>query len=389
MRIFHLSDLHIGKQLNGYSLKENQEAVLNQIVNYAAVYHPAAVLICGDIYDKTAPSGEAYTMFGSFLKALSEIRPVITVLIIAGNHDSPERLSYAGSFLEKHHIHLSVFPPRKPDEYLKKVVLEDEYGPVNFYLLPFLKPGYVRTLFEADQPEDYESAVRAVLKREGINARERNVLLSHQFYTAGRNDPETCESEQAVIMAGGLDRVDASVLSGFEYAALGHLHGSQKVGRESVRYSGTPYKYSVSEEFHKKSVTMAELGRKGEKPEIRFLPLKGIQDVRRERGSLRDILLRGTGDNRNDFISVTLTDEEEPYRVRERLNEVYDHLLELRVDNERTRQKLMETGEAVPVLKPLEAFRQFFQAVRGEPMTEKAEKAMELIVQEAKEEEGT
>lgn len=388
MKIFHLSDLHIGKQLNGYSLRENQEAVLNQIVDYAAACHPDAVLICGDIYDKTAPSGEAYTMFGNFLKALSEIRPVITVLIIAGNHDSPERLSYAGSFLEKHHIHLSVFPPRKPEEYLKKVVLEDEYGPVNFYLLPFLKPGYVKALYEANQPDDYESAVRAVLEREGINETERNILLSHQFYTAGRNEPETCESEQAVIMAGGLDRVDASVLSGFDYAALGHLHGSQKVGRDSVRYSGTPYKYSVSEEFHKKSVTMVEMGPKEEEPEIRFLPLKGIQDVRREIGSLKDILLRGTEENRHDFLSVTLTDEEEPYRIRERLNEVFDYLLELRVDNERTRQKLMETGEAVPVLKPLEAFRQFYQAVRGQTMTEEAEKVMERIVQEAKEDEG-
>lgn len=386
MKIFHLSDLHIGKQLNGYSLKENQEAVLNQIVDYAASRHPDVILICGDIYDKTAPSGEAYTMFGNFLEALSGIKPEITVLIIAGNHDSPERLSYASAFLERHRIHLSVFPPRNQEEYLKKVVLRDESGPVNFYLLPFLKPGYVRQLFPDNQPDGYESAIRAVLERETIDAGERNILLSHQFYTAGSKDPETCESEQAVIMAGGLDRVDASVLSDFDYIALGHIHGSQKVGKASVRYCGTPYKYSVSEENHKKSVTVVNIGKKGDEPELEFLPLNGIQDVRRERGTLSEILKRATEENRHDFVSVTLTDEEEPYRVRERLEEVFDQ--ELRVDNVRTRQKRLEEGETVPVLKPLEAFRQFFNAVRGEEMTMEEEQAMERIVQEAKEEEG-
>lgn len=388
MKIFHLSDLHIGKQLNGYSLKENQEAVLNQIVDYAATQHPDVILICGDIYDKTAPSGEAYTMFGNFLEALSGIKPEITVLIIAGNHDSPERLSYASAFLERHRIHLSVFPPRSQEEYLKKVVLRDENGPVNFYLLPFLKPGYVRQLFPDNQPDGYESAIRAVLERETIDAGERNILLSHQFYAAGNKDPETCESEQAVIMAGGLDRVDASVLSDYDYIALGHLHGSQKVGKTSIRYCGTPYKYSVSEENHKKSVTVVNIGKKGDEPELEFLPLNGIQDVRRERGSLSEILKRATEENRHDYVSVTLIDEEEPYRVRERLEEVFDHLLELRVDNERTRQKRLEEGETVPVLKPLEAFRQFFKAVRGEEMTMEEEQAMERIVQEAKEEEG-
>lgn len=388
MKFFHLSDLHIGKQLIGRSLKENQEAVLKQIVDYADEFHPDAVLICGDIYDKTVPSGEAYTMFGNFLDALSELRPKITVLIIAGNHDSPERLSYAGSFLEKHRIHLSVFPPKSPEEYLKKVVLQDEYGPVNFYLLPFLKPGYVRQLLIDNPPDGYESAVRAVLERETLDEKERNVILSHQFYTGSGKDPETCESEQAVIMAGGLDRVDASVLSGFDYAALGHIHGSQKVLRDTIRYCGTPYKYSVSEEHHKKSITMVTLNRKEDAPKLEFLPLSGIQDVRRERGSLAEILERGTEEKRHDFVSITLTDDDEPYRIRERLEEVYDHLLELRVDNERTRRILTEQGDIVPVLNPLEAFRQFYKAIRNEEMTAEAEKIMEEIVQEAKEEEG-
>ncbi|WP_026890369.1 exonuclease SbcCD subunit D [Lacrimispora aerotolerans] len=388
MKFFHLSDLHIGKQLNGWSLKENQEAVLSQVVEYAKKLHPDAILICGDIYDKTVPSGEAYTMFGDFLGALSEISPKITVLIIAGNHDSPERLSYAGSFLEKHHIHLSVFPPKNQDEYLKKVVLQDEFGPVNFYLMPFFKPGYVRTLFKDNQPEGYEEAVRAVLKRENIDDEERNVILSHQFYAGGGRDPETCESEQAVIMTGGLDRVDASLLTDFDYAALGHIHGSQKVLKETIRYCGTPYKYSVSEEYHRKSIPYVTMKEKGQALQLEFLPLSGIQDVRRERGKLDEILSRATEENRHDFVSVTITDEEEPYRIRERLEEVFDHLLELRIDNERTRSMFLDQGEPVPVLNPMEAFLQFYQTVRNDEMTPRARKVMEKIIQEAKEEEG-
>ncbi|MDF2888649.1 MAG: nuclease SbcCD, subunit [Lacrimispora sp.] len=388
MKLFHLSDLHIGKQLNGYSLKENQEAVLKQIVDYGVTEKPDVILICGDIYDKTAPSAEAYTLFGGFLDALSMIRPQPTVLIIAGNHDSPERLSYAGSFLEKHSIYLSVMPPQNQNEYLKKVVLSDEYGPVNFYLMPFLKPGYVRGLFPDNQPEGYENAIKEVLARETIDTCERNVLLSHQFYTGGSTDPETCESEQAVIMAGGLDRVNVSVLPAFDYVALGHLHGPQKISGDRIRYCGTPFKYSVSEEHHRKGITVIQMGAKGEVPACEILPLRGIQDVRRERGTLQEVLNRADENNRHDFVSVTLTDEEEPYRIREQLKEVYDYLLELKVDNVRTREKMMEEEERIPVLNPLEAFRQFYKAVSGEEMTKEAYEAMEKIVQEAKEEEG-
>lgn len=388
MKIFHISDLHIGKQLNGYSLKENQERVLGQIVEYGKAYRPEAVLICGDIYDKTAPSGEAYTMFDQFLTSLSRISPETSVLIIAGNHDSPERLAYASSFLEQNRIYVAAMPPAREDEHIKRVVLHDEFGPVNFYLLPFLKPGYVRGLLKEGEGDSYDSAVRGVIGREEIDQTERNVLLSHQFYTARGQKPSTCDSEQAVLMAGGIDQVEASVLAPFDYAALGHLHGAQRVGEERFRYSGTPCKYSVSEENHKKAVTLITLGPKGEKPKLESLPLFGLLDVRREKGSLNELLKKATEENRHDFVSVTLTDEEEPYRMRERLLEVYDHLLELKVENERTRRRLMENEEAVPVLRPFDAFLQFYEAVRHEPMGEKALKAMERIIEEAKEEEG-
>lgn len=399
MKLFHLSDLHIGKLLCGYSLKENQERVLSRIVAYAQEEHPDAILICGDIYDKSAPSGEAYVMFDRFLEALSEIRPRIPVLIIAGNHDSPERLSYASAFLEKHSIYLSVFPPVREDEYLKKITLEDEYGPVDFYLLPFLKPGWLRPLLPEGSAFSYEEAVRFLLSREKIDPGRRNVILSHQFYTAGQSEPETCDSEVAVAMAGGLDRIDISVLDAFDYAALGHLHGSQKVGRMSARYCGTPYKYSVSEERHHKAVTVVELGEKGEEPQLRFLPLSGLQDVRRLRGTLEEVLEAAESAAPSpsagqsvasgvchDFVSVTITDEQEPYRIRERLEERYDHLLELRVDNARTRARMAESGtENDPAPEPMEAFRQFYETVNHTPLPEEGERIMKRLIREIQE----
>ena len=396
MKLFHLSDLHIGKLLCGYSLKENQERVLSQIADYAKEEHPDAILICGDIYDKSAPSGEAYVMFDRFLEALSEIRPRIPVLIIAGNHDSPERLSYASSFLERHSIYLSVFPPVREDEFLKKIELADEYGPVDFYLLPFLKPGYLRPLLPEGSVLSYEEAVRFLLSREKIDPKRRNVILSHQFYTAGQSEPETCDSEAAVAMAGGLDRIDIYVLDAFDYAALGHLHGSQRVGRESARYCGTPYKYSVSEERHHKAVTVVELGKKGEEPRLRFLPLSGLQDVRKLRGTLEEVLEAASGGQPSvpsassgvchDFVSVTITDEQEPYRIRERLEERYDHLLELRVDNARTRARLAESGtENDPAPEPMEAFRQFYETVNHTPLPEEGERIMKGLVREIQE----
>lgn len=399
MKLFHLSDLHIGKLLCGYSLKENQERVLSRIVAYAQEEHPDAILICGDIYDKSAPSGEAYVMFDRFLEALSEIRPRIPVLIIAGNHDSPERLSYASAFLEKHSIYLSVFPPVREDEYLKKITLADEYGPVDFYLLPFLKPGWLRPLLPEGSAFSYEEAVRFLLSREKIDPGRRNVILSHQFYTAGQSEPETCDSEVAVAMAGGLDKIDISVLDAFDYAALGHLHGSQKVGRMSARYCGTPYKYSVSEEHHHKSVTVVELGEKGEEPQLRFLPLFGLQDVRRLRGTLEEVLEAAESAAPSpsagqpsvsgvchDFVSVTITDEQEPYRIRERLEERYDHLLELRVDNARTRARMAESGtEDDPAPEPMEAFRQFYETVNHTPLPEEGERVMKSLIREIQE----
>lgn len=382
MKIFHLSDLHIGKQLHYYNLKENQQAILSQIVALAKEHRPDAILICGDIFDRSVPSGDAYTIFDGFLQELAGLTPQIPVLIISGNHDNPQRLSYASAFLEKHQIYLSASAPSHPEEHLRKVVLKDVHGEVNFYLLPFLKPGYVRHLFEEGAVTDYETAVREVLGREGIDFRRRNVLLSHQFYTNQGQAPQCCDSEQAVLTVGGLDNVDASVVEQFDYVALGHIHGAQMVKSPHIRYCGTPLKYSVSEEFHKKAITMAELGAKGQEIKITSIPLRPIQEVRRERGLLKEVLGRATRENCHDFISVTLTDEKEPYRPKEQLEEVYDSILELRVDNTRTRRMLEAEGEGSVLLHPMEAFREFYQEMQGQPMGSEEEGIIASILEE-------
>lgn len=386
MKFFHLSDLHIGKQLHAYSLRENQQAVLSQIVGKAREYRPDAILICGDIFDRAVPSGESYTVFDKFLQELSAVTPAIPALIIAGNHDNAQRLDYASSFLEKHQIYLSVSAPAQQEEFLKKIVLHDEYGEVTFYLLPFLKPGYVRQLFAEGAVHDYESAVREILRREEIDYGKRNVLLSHQFYTNGGQAPGRCESEQLVISLGGLENVDASVVEKFDYAALGHIHGAQMVKFPHIRYCGTPLKYSVSEEHHKKSITMVTLGAKGEQAVIETIPLSPVQDVRKTRGLLKEVIDQATDENRHDFLSVTLTDEKEPYHPKEQLEEAYDFILEVRIDNTRTRKRMGEPQGETYCMQPMEMFQSFYQEMQGQPMTAQEEALVEAIVDEWREE---
>ena len=386
MKIFHISDLHIGKQLNYYNLKENQAAVLKEIVRKMEEYHPDVLLIAGDIFDKSVPSGEAYTLFDDFLNQAAKIRPAIPICIIAGNHDSPERLNYASSFMEKHRIYISAMPPQKPEEFLKKLVLEDGYGPVNFYFLPFTKPGYVRRIFPEQDISDYEKAVRALLEREAIDWNQRNVLISHQFYQGQGWETQTCESEQVVLSVGGLDRIDISAIRKFDYAALGHLHGPQQIKEPHIRYSGSPLKYSVSEEHQKKSVTMVTLKEKGETPEIELLALPAIQDVRSVRGSLSEVTARAGEKNRHDFVRVTVTDENEPYRMKEQLQEVYDFLLEIRVDNDRTRERMKTEGETYEKLSPDTAFRAFYEEIQKEPLSVKEEALMAKLLDELTEE---
>jgi exonuclease SbcD len=384
MKLFHLSDLHIGKQLHYYNLKDNQIEILNQIIDKAKEYRPDAIIIAGDIYDKSVPSAEAVTIFDQFLIGLSEITPSIPILIIAGNHDSAERLNYASSFLERYHIYISTMPPQSPEEFLKKVVLRDEFGEVNFYLLPFVKPGYVRHLFEDGVVTSYDTAVASLIEREAVDYSQRNVLVSHQFYVAGDTTPETCESEQVYISVGGIDNVDIVEVKQFDYVALGHLHGAQQISEDYIRYSGTPLKYSTSEEKHRKSITMVTLSTKEEKPLIEQIPLVSSQDVRKEKGTLAEIIERATDLNRHDFLSITLTDEENLFKPKDQLEEYYDHIIEIKVENSRTRAQIENTSGEVTALNPLDSFREFYQEMQCVPMIEEEEKIMIDVINSVK-----
>ena len=386
MKIFHISDLHIGKQLNYYSLKENQKAMFHQIIQMMREHKPDVLIIAGDIFDKSMPSGESYTLFDAFLNDVSELTPAVPVCMIAGNHDSPERLNYASTFLERHQIYISVMPPQKAEEHLKKIVFEDEFGPVNIYLLPFTKPGYVRHLFKDQDIPDYETAVRLLIEREEIDRAQRNVIVSHQFYQSQGWETATCDSEQVLLSVGGLDRIDISVLKDFDYAALGHLHGPQKIKENYIRYSGSPLKYSVSEEKHKKSVSMITLGEKGKEAVIELLPLCPMQDIRRVRGSLEDILEKDPEERIQDFVSVTVTDEAEPYRMKEQLREKYAYLLEIRVDNARTRERLSFSEEEMKKMTPFEAFVSFYEDMNKVPLSDEEEKLMSKVFDELMEE---
>ena len=382
MRFFHLSDLHIGKQLHHYSLKEDQEHILGEIIEYAGKLHPDAVVIAGDIYDKPVPSAEAVTLFDDFLTRLAKIRPLIPVMIISGNHDSADRLRYAAGILKEEKIYLAGSVPQKEEEHIEKVTLKDEWGEVNFFLLPFLKPAYVRRLFEENPPETYSDAVNRLIKRENINFKdERNVLVSHQFYM-GSHLPETCDSE--TISVGGIDQIDITGVEPFDYVALGHLHGKQKVKDEHIRYCGTPLKYSVSEASHTKALTVVTLGEKRKSVKIEEYPLHPLRDVCKITGKLKEILKEERSPE--DYVSITLTDETDPYHPKEQLETVFSKILEVRIDNTRTRTKWMEAEELV-LKTPEENFADFFEKMQGRTMDPEEETLILQILEEAKEDE--
>ncbi len=387
MKFFHLSDLHIGKQLNHYNLRDDQVFILNQLVGKAHELRPDAIIIAGDIYDKSIPSAEAVTVFDDFLTKITQIHPSIPVFIIAGNHDSAERLDFANSILAKHNVFIAGLPPRDKDEYLKKITLNDEFGEVDFYLLPFLKPGYVRHLFEDGEITSYDDAVRKIIERENIDYNKRNVLVSHQFFTFKDIKPETCDSEISLISVGGLDNVDVSAVKDFDYVALGHIHGPQKIGYEHIRYTGTLLKYSVSERNHNKSLTVANMQNKNDAIKIEQIKLNPLRDLRLEEGLLEEIISRATKDNKDDYVSVILKDEIDQYKPKDQLENVYSHILEIRVDNARTRSKLEESSEEIEIDNPVTAFEKFFFDMQNREMTEDEGKAIVEIVSHIKESE--
>ena len=384
MKFFHLSDLHIGKQLHRYNLKEDQQVILKEVITYAKELRPDAIVIAGDIYDKSVPSAEAVNVFDEFLTDLSEITPEIPILIISGNHDSPDRLKYASEILKRHHIYLAGNVPERPEEHIEKVTLHDAYGEVDFYLLPFMKPAYVKNIFVDGTPETYSDAVKEIIKREKIDYKDkRNVLVSHQFYVGEKAEsPETCDSE--VFSVGGIDNVDIGSVKEFDYVALGHLHGAQCIGKPEIRYCGTLLKYSVSESTQNKSLTVVTLKAKGEKPEIEKYPLHPLRDVRKKKGTLDEIIKEAQETEKDDYISITLTDEIDPYKPKEQLERIFSHILEIRVDNQRTRTKLKEMDEELVMKDPFTSFAEFYKEMQGREMNGEEETIMKEIFDKAK-----
>lgn len=373
MKLIHLSDLHLGKRVNEFSMLEDQRYILTQITHIIGSEQPDAVLIAGDIYDKPVPSAEAVQLLDDFLCCLAARN--LPVFLISGNHDSPERIAFGGRLMENSGIHVSPVYHGS----VKPVVQHDAYGEVRFYLLPFLKPVHVRHFDPEAEIETYTDALRTAISHMEVDESVRNVLLTHQFVTGAVR----CDSEE--ISVGGSDNVDASVFEAFDYVALGHIHGPQHVVRETIRYCGSPLKYSFSEAGHTKSVTVVELQEKGN-ISVCAIPLMPQRDLREIRGTYMEVTAKSfyEGTNTDDYLHITLMDEEDVPNALGKLRVIYPNLMKLDYDNARTRDSLRpeETAD-VEHLSPMELFARFFEAQNGRPMTEEqvafVQKMMEQI----------
>ena len=361
MKLIHLSDLHLGKRVSEFPMLEDQRYILEEILRIIDGERPDAVLIAGDIYDKPVPPAEAVGLFDDFLVRLA--RRETQVFIISGNHDSPERIAFGARLMDRSGIHLSPVY----DGHVEPVALEDEHGTVNIYMLPFLKPAHVRRFFPEEEIASYTDALRTAVRAMEIDPAARNVLVTHQFVTGAAR----CDSED--ISVGGTDNVDVTAFDGFDYVALGHIHNPQQVVRETVRYCGTPLKYSFSEAGHEKSVTVAELGEKGD-ISIRTAPLIPLRDMKELRGSYEDLTRRSFYENttwREDYTHITLTDEEDIPDAVGKLRVIYRNLMKLDYDNRRTRSggEILGSGQ-VEKKSPLELFSELYEKQNNQPMTE-------------------
>lgn len=361
MKLIHLSDLHLGKRVNEVSMIEDQEYILHQILRIVKGEKADAVMLSGDIYDKSVPSAEAVTLFDEFLSRLAQLQ--VKVYAISGNHDSPERLAFGNRLMEGAGIYMS--PVYNGN--IAPLQLSDEHGMVNFWLLPFIKPAHVKRFYPDDAIESYTDAVRVAIEKMKIDTTQRNVLLTHQFVTGASVDPDGSEE----ISVGGSDNVDASVFEDFDYVALGHIHGPQNIGSNKIRYCGTPLKYSFSEANHYKSVTVVDLGAKGEL-ELHTAALTPLHDMRVIRGSFAEVTDKAfyNGTATDDYLQVILTDEEDVPEAIGKLRGVYPNVMKLTYDNTRTRtNQLIDGAEDVEQKSPLQLFAELYEQQNNQPMS--------------------
>ena len=353
MKFFHLSDLHIGLKLFNRDLREDQEYILRQITDLAVREQPQAVVIAGDIYDKAVPSAEAVEVFDRFIAGLNAALPDTAVMMIAGNHDSGPRINCFRSVLSRQNVHMIGQPPRAEGEQIEKVTLEDECGPVNFYLLPFVRPSMVKQLTGVDENGNnlsYDETLRRLIGREEIDLSQRNVIVSHQFYLpAGTHAEDVERMDSEIRTVGNIDQVSAEILEQFDYAALGHIHKPMKAGSEFIRYCGTPLACSVSEAGQQKGIVMVELGEKGDR-KTTVLPLEPLRQVRVIRGELEEVLGQACG----DYATVILTDKADldVLDMQDRIRSAFPNLLEIR----RETMRRADYGRTYAVQEELDPF---------------------------------
>ena len=370
MKLIHLSDLHLGKRINAFSMIEDQRDILTKIIGIIDNERPDAVLIAGDVYDKSVPSADAVELFDDFLVRLA--KQSLQIFVISGNHDSPERIAFGRRLMDRSGVHMS---PVYNGQVLP-VSLEDIYGTVNIYMLPFLKPAHVRRYFPDIKIDTYTDALRVAVTKMNLNPAERNILVTHQFVTGAiRSDSEE-------ISVGGSDHVDASVFADFDYVALGHLHRPQNCTSDRIRYCGTPLKYSFSEVGDQKSVTIIELSRKGTQF-IRTAELVPKHDMKEIRGSYKELTLKKFYENstyQEDYMHITLTDEEDiPYAIG-KLRSIYHNLMKLDYDNKRTRSNPeISVNANAERESPMNLFSDFYKKQNNQAMSEEQSSFMRAL----------
>ena len=366
----HLSDLHIGKKVNEYSMLQDQEYILKEILQIIDNKKVETVIIAGDVYDKSVPLTKAMGLFDEFLYQLSGRD--INIFVISGNHDSPERISHYGRMMEINKIYLSPVYNGK----VKPITLNDDYGEVNFYLLPFVRPADIRRYFPDEKIENYTDAVKVAIDNMNVDFNERNILVTHQFVTGA----ELSESEDIIV--GGTDNVSGEVFDGFDYVALGHIHREQTVGKDNIRYCGTPLKYSFSEAKHIKSVTILDFNDKGN-IEYSKIPLKPLRDMREIRGTYDELTLKSNYENTNvdDYLHITLTDEEDIPDAIGKLRSIYPNIMKLDYDNLRTRGSgTVDAIEDIESKSPFELFADLFKQQNNQDMSEEQEEIMRNLI---------
>ncbi|CUM71215.1 exonuclease SbcCD subunit D [Turicibacter sanguinis] len=372
MRLMHLGDLHFGKMVNGFLMIEDQEFVLEQIKQYIQTYRPDAVMLAGDIYDRSVPPARAVALYNQFLKDLL-IELKTPVLAIAGNHDGAELIDFGHELFEAAQYYVA----GNFTKIIKKVRLQDDAGPVNFYLLPFADYAVVREALNHPEIKSLNDAMKAIMEANPIDSTERNVLITHAFVVGGEA-PEQSESEKKLVV-GGKESVDATLLEHFDYVALGHLHRTQRVNSDKIRYSGSLLKYSFSEEHYHKSMTMIDLDAEGE-ISIELLPLKPRRDMRTITGKL-DELLTLEDEGQEDYLRVILTDEGELLEPMAKLRQVYPNVMLLELERRFSEFKGSQLSASARQTKSTEElFADFYEHHRGESLHEAGKQVIEQTI---------